>query len=94
MVKPNKVATSGIYTALIGLDTMNSFHDTPNLDLIGSPAQPLHSPAPCVVLRSGRRLAVRNDAGSAFPIDVHVSGDLSASFVAPARSGILANGFE
>lgn len=94
VVNPNNSATSGVYTATIGRDTSSMFPDTPSLDLIGSPAQQLHFTTPYIVLRAGEQLAVRNNAGSAFPIDVRVSGYLSETFVAEPQPDIFSDGFE
>ena len=82
VVVPNNVATTGTFTASLGLDNAGAFPSTPVIDLIGSPSQQLHFTNPYLVFEPGEQISVANNSSSAFPIDVRLAGYLS-TIVAP-----------
>lgn len=78
VVNPNNIATSGIYSVLIGRDDADEFPGRPNLELLGEAAGALHLTTAYIVLKSGESLAAIVQENSVLSaMDIRVAGYLA-----------------
>jgi hypothetical protein len=83
LVNPNNVATSGVYSLVVGRDDAGEYPGLPYVDLLGEAAGSYHFSTPYLVFRNGEDIASRAVPSSQLlAIDVRASGYL-ASQVSP-----------